>query len=70
LEETPALIWDEMAYFAGTTLFFDPKSIKVSLQEPEVPRNHSGLSPTPVAKLSRVSPSNNIKGLLYVWGPQ
>ncbi|KAM7214611.1 hypothetical protein V8F06_010010 [Rhypophila decipiens] len=70
--EAPHLVWDEMAYFAGTELFFDPKSIKISAQEPQPPdtTRWPGISTKSVAKISRASPNTYVKGLLYVWGPQ
>ena len=69
LEKTPEIIWDEMTYFSQSKFFFSPESIKISIQEPKPPTSR-GIGKEPVAKMSKTSADNKVKGILCIWAPQ
>lgn len=69
LDKSPEIIWDEMSYYAKSSFFFSPESLKVSIQEPEPPK-YPNLSKDPVAKMSKTSSSGTIKAILCIWAPR
>ncbi|KAI0182108.1 hypothetical protein GGR52DRAFT_568309 [Hypoxylon sp. FL1284] len=66
LKDRPHIVWDELASFADSGLFFNPGTTRVTNQQPQIPATQSNQQKL-VTLISRTSPTGTVKGVLSIW---
>ncbi|KAK8036210.1 hypothetical protein PG993_008824 [Apiospora rasikravindrae] len=66
LQQRPDIIWDDMASFSNSQLFYNPGSTRISYQDVSAP-TALGIWSKPVTTVSKTTPSGDMKGVLSIW---
>ncbi|KAK8062967.1 hypothetical protein PG997_015064 [Apiospora hydei] len=66
LQQRPDIIWDEMASFSNSRLFYNPGSTLVSYQGASAP-TALGIWSRPLTTISKTTTSGDMKGVLSIW---
>ncbi|KAK7959115.1 uncharacterized protein PG986_003969 [Apiospora aurea] len=66
LQQRPDIIWDEMASFSNSQLFYNPGSTLISYQDVSAP-DALGVWSKPLTTVSKTNTSGDMKGVLSIW---
>lgn len=63
----PHIVWDEMASFAHSKLFFNPGATRVTNQDPQIPVSRHNNQQKLVTLISKTMQNGTMKAVLSIW---